>query len=66
VGAYFESPDYYGILKESPLPGAFNLTLGYSPWDDLPVLSMLHDSLKDWQVRTGEVWGGRRAYSGSR
>jgi hypothetical protein len=26
VGAYFKSPDHYGILKESPLPAALRLT----------------------------------------
>lgn len=50
VGTYFESPDHYPSSKDKRVLGQFNLTMGFSPRDDLPVFNMIFDTFKDFAL----------------
>lgn len=48
VGVYFESPVHYPNVEKKAVVSQFNLTMGFRPDSDLPILSMIYDTFQDF------------------
>lgn len=47
VGVYFESPDHYPLSRDV---ARYNLTMGFSPFDDELLLNMIHETFKHFEA----------------